>query len=292
MAGGVHLAGDDFRRGLGALVAHAADPQDGVHAVFGVHGSVQLRDFHNHGGVDQHNDLFEVFLGHLDDSVLVVIQLQVMVVGVAVAFHVVGLGVHVFTAEAADHHERHVVIGREGAGDGLAVILHVRLQQLAGIVGVVLAALHGEDAFIQRPGLGVDMEAFALKALEPVHLVAGAAGRAGAAAGPDEVHRADAQEGDFAFVRLQGQGAVFVLEQHLALFHHLQVDAVARRQGFIQGAVVRVEMAPGVQRAGNRAGGFHIGGGQRFRQGGHAAEHHTKRQHQRQQFFHGLFSPS
>ena len=281
MTGGVHFTGDDFSGRQGALVADAAHPQDGVHTVFRVHRSLQFGDFHDHGAVQQHHDLLEVGLGQLDELMLVVVQLEVVVVGVSVAGHVVGGSVHVFTAEAGNGHERHVVKSVEGAGDGLAVIAHARLQQAAGSSVVVHAAHDGEQVFVQVNGLGVDVEALLFKGLHPIQAIAGGAGLAGAAAAAHIVDGGDAQEGHVPFVSGKRQGAVFVLEQHLAFFHHFHVEAVARCQRFIQGGIVRIEQAVGVQVARLGTCGFLILG---LRQRGDAGEDETQRQEQGDEF--------
>ena len=270
MAGGVHITLEDLGCDPGALVADAAHPQDSVHAVLGVHRRIQFGNLHDHGGVDHDDDLLEVRLGQLDQFKLVVVQLQIMVIGIGMAFNAVCFGVHVFTAETADAHHGNIIVSLEGGDHGFAVIAHVGLKQLAGVIGFMLAAQYDEQVLVQGLGLGVDMEAFRFEAGKPVQRVLGAFGCAGTAASTVIVHGGDAKEGNITFVRSKGQRAVLILEQHLTLLGHLDVQAVARFKRLVDADVISIEVALRVHIAGNcRA------------QRGNAAQHHAERQCQR-----------
>ena len=258
VAGGVDLAGQDIGSNQSALVADAADPQDCVNTILGIHRSVQLGNLHDVGGVNHDNDLFEVGLGQLNEFQFVVIQLQIVVIGVGVAFHAVGGQIHVLAAKAAEAHNGHIVIGCKGAGNGLAEIAHGRLQELAGVVGLMDTAQNLEQVLIHRDGLGVHMEAGLLESIIPAQLVVGAFGSAGAAAATVVVNGANTQEGDVALIGTQRQRAIFVLQQNLTLACHLQMQTVAGFQRFIETAVVGVETTACVQVAGHGAGEVNV----------------------------------
>ena len=118
VAAGVDFAGNQLANRLDGIVARVADPENRVHAVFaGRLGFSQFGNLQDVGGVNQNDNrlvrimLFDV----LDQRLLVVVQHQLMVAGVAVVSHIADQLVAALRARAGENDNRRVAIAIVGA---------------------------------------------------------------------------------------------------------------------------------------------------------------------------------
>ena len=118
VAAGVDFAGNQLANRLDGIVARVADPENRVHAVFaGRLGFSQFGNLQDVGGVNQNdNRLVRIMLlDVLDQRLLVVVQHQLMVGGVAVVSHVADQLVAALRASAGENDNRRVAIAIVGA---------------------------------------------------------------------------------------------------------------------------------------------------------------------------------
>ena len=244
-AAGVDFAAEQLADGLNAVVAGVADPEDGVHAVFGS-GLIlsQLGDLEDVGGVDQHDDrgVGVVLLDVLDQRLLVVVQHQFVIHGIGVPVHVAGALVDSFRASAGEDDDGGVVVAVVGADGGVGIVVHRKL-----IAGSAQRLVHG----IEVDQLGVDLEARVLhRHGQRAHLDAVGAGSAGGGTdgGGHQVDRVHAEERN-AGALLQGQRVVLILEHDEAFGSDLDGQILGYELLFFKAGKVGVVLAVGAGKA-------------------------------------------
>jgi hypothetical protein len=111
--------------GIDGIVANAADPKDGIDAkiVFCLIRS-QIRALEAGRRIEKDDDLAEVLLDMLDHLDFVVIQLQIMVIGILVADNGVGQKILVFGADSRNRDDSSVIIGKIGRFHGRGIGIH------------------------------------------------------------------------------------------------------------------------------------------------------------------------
>ena len=262
VSGGIHRTVDDASGGHGSGVTHAADPEDRVHAEV-IRGFLLVKFGYLHyvGRVDYYDNLIEILLYMPYEIDFVVVELQIMIVVVAVAGHGMREQVGVFRADSGQHHYRRVIVAGICIRDGAAVLVDIRVEVIAGRD----FAARGNVMLVHFDGLGVHDKAFAFETGLPVkagsvgivgRFLAGSA-RADAADGEADGGHTEHRYAVFVLSQRQHGLIVAVLEEHLTFLAHLYVQFLGGALRVLGSSVIGIEFAFGVEVARNRSGGRH-----------------------------------